>query len=152
LPTDKPIIGVSWTLVYEVYFYAIFAGALFLRAQLGTILIATTAIGLMLAIGNLMAEKHAFLSDPIVLEFCFGMFLAYAFSHYQLPVSVVHFGWLLGFAMLCLAPLYVTHDTTNGLPSSVRWAAWGFPATIVVVSFLGFARVLSTTLPEWVVT
>jgi hypothetical protein len=48
--------------------------------------------------------------------------------------------------------LYVTHDTTNGLPSSVRWAAWGFPATIVVVSFLGFARVLSTTLPEWVVT
>ena len=138
--------------MYEVYFYAIFAGALFLRAQLGTILIATTAIGLMLAIGNLMAEKHAFLSDPIVLEFCFGMFLAYAFSHYQLPVSVVHFGWLLGFAMLCLAPLYVTHDTTNGLPSSVRWAAWGFPATIVVVSFLGFARVLSTTLPEWVVT
>jgi exopolysaccharide production protein ExoZ len=97
----------------------------------------------MLAIGNFMEERNVFLSNQIVLEFCFGMFLAFAFYYYQLPISGVRYGWLVGFAMLCLAPLYVAHDSTNGLPPSVRWAAWGVPAFIVVASFLGFASTRS---------
>ena len=136
LPTDKPIIGVSWTLVYEIYFYAIFTATLFFRSRLASTLLATGAIALMLAIGNFAADD--FLSNQIVVEFCFGMFLAYAFYHYQIPISVVRYGWLVGFAILCLAPLYVVHDTTNGLPPPARWAAWGIPALIVVASFLGF--------------
>ena len=135
----RHIIGVSWTLVYEMYFYIIFAATLFLGSRQASALLTPIIIVFMLCMSSLIAGKDAFLSNPIVLEFCFGIIIAYVFQHRSVPQLVIRYGWLVGFSILCLAALYVPHDTTNGLPSAVRWAAWGLPASLVVISFLGLA-------------
>jgi peptidoglycan/LPS O-acetylase OafA/YrhL len=136
LPTDHPIIGVSWTLVYEMYFYCVFACALALKSRLASALASSATIMVLLVLSIQFAGTDAFLGNPIVLEFCFGMLLAYAFGQGFLPDVVLRYGWIVGSIMLVLASVYVPHDTTNGLPASTRWMAWGFPALLVVTSSL----------------
>ena len=80
---------------------------------------------LLLAVSIRLAGTDAFLGNPIVLEFCFGMLLAYAFSQGWLPDVILRYGWAVGSAMLVLASFYVAHDTTNGFPAATRWIAWG---------------------------
>jgi exopolysaccharide production protein ExoZ len=138
LPTDRSIIGVSWTLVYEMYFYFIFACALVLQSRLASTVVSSGTIGLLLGAGIYLGGTNSFLGNPIVLEFCFGMLLAYAFHRSWLSELVLRYGWVVGSAMLVLAPVYVKHDTTNGLPSFIRWAAWGIPALLIVASSLQF--------------
>jgi exopolysaccharide production protein ExoZ len=137
LPTDRPVIGVSWTLIYEMYFYCIFAVALLLKSRLASICLTSGAIILLLVSTIELIGPDAFLGNPIVLEFCFGMVLAYAFGQGQIPNFVLRYGWILGALMLCLASFYVKHHTTNGLPASDRWWAWGLPAVLLVTSSLG---------------
>lgn len=123
----------SWTLVYEVFFYAIFAVALLLgSSRLATALVAAGVIGVLFVMGLIFGGYNSFLGNPIVLEFCFGMLLAYAFYRHGFPTAIIRYGWLGGFILLCVAPVYVQHASTNGLPSSVRWALWGIPASLVV--------------------
>jgi len=138
LPTDYPIIGVSWTLVYEMYFYCIFACALALKSRLASALASSATIMLLLAVSIRLAGTDAFLGNPIVLEFCFGMLLAYAFSQGWLPDVLLRYGWAVGSAMLVLASFYAAHDTTNGLSAATRWIAWRVPALFVVASSLQF--------------
>jgi hypothetical protein len=63
LPTDHPIIGVSWTLVYEIYF--VFACALAFGSRLASILASFATIMLLLGLTIQFAGTDAFLSNPI---------------------------------------------------------------------------------------
>ncbi|MBB4039313.1 peptidoglycan/LPS O-acetylase OafA/YrhL [Microvirga flocculans] len=73
----QPLYSLGWTLNYEMYFYLLFALAVawpMRRSVLGLIGVMAAAV----AIGRAVAlpEPLGFWTDPIILEFAFGMALA----------------------------------------------------------------------------
>jgi peptidoglycan/LPS O-acetylase OafA/YrhL len=124
-----PILGLGWTLNYEMYFYAVFALMLLvpLRAGAWTIagLFVTLAfVHLLLPASQVQAY---FWTDPIILEFAFGIGLALLMQR-----QVTLPGWappvlvLLGVAGLGLGQLI-----NIGGPFDRALTA-GLPATLVV--------------------
>jgi exopolysaccharide production protein ExoZ len=141
MPNDNPLINVAWTLVYEVYFYLIFALSLTCRS------ITISTFGTSLALLGLLTAALAlpegtvrdFLTTPIALEFCLGMLLAWAFAwsrqrDMRWPVGVA--SGVVGLALLIVAPVFVWHHDTSGLQGLPRVAAWGLPSVLVVASVL----------------
>jgi exopolysaccharide production protein ExoZ len=81
--TTSPILLVGWTLVFEVYFYALLALALFARLPLRVALILwSAAIVICNITGNEFdATQHPFFAlarSPLSLEFIFGACISYA--------------------------------------------------------------------------
>ena len=74
----QPILGVGWTLNYEIFFYLVFTASLFLfreRLLLGLGLL----IGLAIIIGNSVGGRFAlteFMQNTIMIEFLFGGLIA----------------------------------------------------------------------------
>jgi exopolysaccharide production protein ExoZ len=124
---------VAWTLTYELYFYLIFAVTLFARSP------RTTLIGTISLIVCLMAASLAlpastatrFISNPISLEFCFGLMMAFLYSRGNRPGRPLIF-IVAGLAAMLLSSLLIDHPNTGGLSPWSRTIAWGIPAAFVV--------------------
>jgi exopolysaccharide production protein ExoZ len=74
----QPLLGVGWTLIYEMFFYAVFALGLFLRRN--TLLFAGSVLTIFAA-GSMLRSggewpAWAVYFDPIVLYFLVGMVIA----------------------------------------------------------------------------
>lgn len=145
LPSPKLILGVSWTLAYEMYFYLVFALTLPFRSPLISAIASTAVIAGFALAGNALDinELRTFLTNPIVYEFVFGLWLAIAFA----PKAGIGRRWsispawaVLGFILLAIAPAYVAHASTAGLPGWPRVLAWGLPAVLIVASFLSIDK------------
>lgn len=71
----EPVLGVGWTLTYEMYFYAIFALALFLRLRpfifVTSFMLVATACGMLLP--ESVSSPWAVYLDRVVLFFVVGM-------------------------------------------------------------------------------
>jgi exopolysaccharide production protein ExoZ len=141
LPGNHLLINVSWTLVYELYFYLIFAVALIARSM------AVAVSGPIVAIISLWLASdvvpwqavRSLLADPVPLEFCMGLCLAWAYSRWQAVFKQLTIGWVLalvGLGITAAAPLFVWHPDTTGLPGAARVVAWGLPALLVMVAAL----------------
>lgn len=137
-PNERLVIGVAWTLVYEMYFYLVFAATLIFRKPLISLLGTSATILILSGIGQFAPDPavRAFLTNPISLEFCFGLFLAYVYQRWSGAYSAGRLLWIPGFGMLMLAAWLVPHADTNGLPGSSRVFAWGIPAALITLSFL----------------
>jgi peptidoglycan/LPS O-acetylase OafA/YrhL len=138
VPGDNFIIGVAWTLVYEMYFYAIFSLTLWWRSPFLSVLGATFAIAALHALAAFMpreALRH-FLGNSIAFEFCFGLLLAYLFRHWPGKLGHARHLWILGLFLLAVAPAIVPHRNTMELPDPARVMDWGLPALLVVASLL----------------
>jgi peptidoglycan/LPS O-acetylase OafA/YrhL len=140
LPGDK-LVDVAWTLSYEIYFYIAFAIALLcgrmFRTSISTILVMIAGI----LIGRELPDSTfaRFISNPLVLEFCFGMVLALMFSaggKWKVPPVV----GALGFLIIMVSPIFVPHPSTNGLPDASRVLVWGLPSALIVSAFLQVRR------------
>ncbi len=122
-----PLYGVGWTLNFEMFFYAIFAGATILRRDPAVILVAGI-IMVSVMIGRdipVLPVPFRFWTDPITLEFVFGMILATIYrSGQRIP------RWLG--LMLCLAgALAAWHGVPSQPPSGDRWITCGIPAALI---------------------
>jgi exopolysaccharide production protein ExoZ len=123
-----PVHMLGWTLNYEMFFYAIFAITVMLSRQRA---VATTPALLVsfVAFGHLFAplpQPLAFWSDPIILEFCLGMMLAFAYrAGVRLPRGA-SYGLLIG-AILALAATKL-----RGIDLAWRTLEWGLPAAALV--------------------
>jgi len=140
----RPLVSLGWTLNYEMFFYVIFA--LFIRFE-RSIAVAATALTLALAVtlGAIFrpsATALAYWSDPIVIEFLFGMAIALAWERgFRLNRAWVAILILSGSAVLTLdfdgmsraAPGAVE---TNGFS---RLAGCGLPMALIFGSIV-FAR------------
>lgn len=144
LPSSQSIIDVSWTLVYEVYFYAIFGTFLLLGSRTLSVMASTVAIAAFGFLGSSLEESAVrdFLTNPIPWEFVFGLCLALAFHHYRSNwrIRFSPFWAVPGFAVLAFAPFYVLHDGTAGLDGWPRVLAWGLPATLIVAASLSIGQ------------
>jgi peptidoglycan/LPS O-acetylase OafA/YrhL len=135
----EPVLGVGWTLVFEMFFYLVFTIALLLRVNLYVFVGATmiTLTGLSL----LRPELHPvwmFLFDPIVLEFFFGMIIG----------GIVLKGNVLGlntalFVMVTTL-LFITFIPSYGLS---RVIIAGIPAMLLVYSIVSVEPYLQNRIP-----
>jgi exopolysaccharide production protein ExoZ len=140
LPSDKLIINVSWTLVFELYFYYLFTITLYFR-QARISVVATTVFICMGILGGQFlpqgAVKH-FLTNPIALEFCFGLILAYFIHSPMFRGAWLRYLWLPGFVLMAGVAILIGNKDNNtaGLAVNIRFLAWGLPAVLVTISFI----------------
>lgn len=138
-PSDARIVGISWTLSYEVYFYLVFAACLMARNLRLAVYASSAVIAGMIVLGRISLGQDAFLSSPITLEFVFGMMVGLAFSRGRLQVTAgmaqaAAIAALIGFVA---ASIFFYSGTTHRLPDSVRFLAWGVPSILLLVAGLG---------------
>jgi peptidoglycan/LPS O-acetylase OafA/YrhL len=144
LPSAKLIIGVSWTLTYEAYFYIVFAVTLLFRSVLVSAIGTTVLIAIVGLAGGTLGKGalQDFFANPIPCEFALGLWIAVAFTRsvaagrrWAVPAPL----GVLSFVFLALAPLLIMHRDTIGLPGWPRVLAWGLPAALIVAWFLSLA-------------
>lgn len=122
-----PLLPLGWTLNYEMFFYLVFAVALMLPRVAA--ISAVSALFVLLALaGALLSlpEPLRFWTDPIILEFVFGMLLAEAYIRgLRLPtVAAV----LVVAAGVAASLLYLPGTSPSTVP---RGLAWGLPAAAI---------------------
>jgi len=134
IPHEGRLLGVAWTLEYELLFYAVFALFLPLRSLTRCVGAAAVSIGSMvLAASSLPAGiARDFLGNPIMLEFVGGMGIAWLSLKRPELLRVPFVLASAAGAMMLFAPIWVPHETTDGLRGWSRLAFWGLPAMVVV--------------------
>ena len=122
-----PIVAPGWSLVYEMYFYALFAASLWFARSMRVWLI-TTAIAVTFVTAHMWQWSGAigdFFQESIVFEFTLGMLLAVAWQRGLRLSSSAGYGLILvGFALLLI-----------GLPMD-RLFAYGIPSLLIVAGTL----------------
>jgi exopolysaccharide production protein ExoZ len=127
----SPILGVGWTLFYEMFFYTCFSIVIWRFPGH----VVTSLTGLLLALvtlGNIVPMDGAvwqFLGNTISLEFVFGCFLGWVYLARR-NWFAVHPLWFLGGALLLLSPQRDHPDETW------RMIFWGIPAMLIVMAAL----------------
>jgi exopolysaccharide production protein ExoZ len=145
----EPLLGVGWTLVFEMFFYAVFAVALLVRRIdyfyiVGSVL-AVCALGSLLRNESWPAVR--FYLDPIVLDFLLGMIIGrWALTRTTIPVSVASLAIVFGFALLLAPEKYFERNFIVSLVSSslIIWGAVALesrfgPYVPKLILFLGSA-------------
>ncbi len=127
----RPVLGLGWSLNYEMFFYTIFAVGLFLprRIAIPTVVAALVAIWL---IGRLMPGLpgwFGFLSQPIILEFAAGMVLGALYMRgVRFPVWAAMALVMAGTLVLFSVPAF--DDSIE----RARHIYFGFPALLLVAA------------------
>ncbi len=127
------LLGVSWTLSYEMLFYLVFAACLLSPSLLIKRAGAVVAVSVLVVLGGSLHSD--FLGNPVAIEFCLGILVA-GVSH-RIKSSY----WLAAAATVaCLivfaAPALVPHKLTAGLDGWSRCLCWGLPAALIVAAFV----------------
>lgn len=123
-----PIVAPGWSLMYEMYFYILFAASLFVPQKFRVPCVISAIIVIWAVCGSSGSQLAIpkFVSDPSVFEFVAGMLLAVAWKRgFELPSSA---GWMLiaaGFASATFTPDDWHH-----------WVRISLPSTLIVIGFL----------------
>lgn len=129
-----PILVAGWTLNYEIFFYTVFALCLAAPARIRLALLSTIIIVLSL-FGQIAKPENTILqywSDPIILEFLYGVFAAVLIR--KVPASTKS---ALLFAILALLTWL---SLTSFNPYMHRAFVLGIPAVLMVFSAVLFER------------
>ncbi|HEX8666674.1 MAG TPA: acyltransferase [Beijerinckiaceae bacterium] len=128
----QPLYGLGWTLNYEMFFYILFAVAVAWPRRravpaLAAVLIGLVAVGLLL---RPLPQPLGFWTDPIVLEFVYGMALGY-FHAKGIRLGPVARALLGGAAILAL----IAVASRLGIWTiPYRALAYGLPAAMLVAA------------------
>lgn len=127
-----PILGVGWTLNYEVMFYALFAVSLNFprRLAIGMVCIALIALGVIGKLNLIETQTAAkFWFDPIVLEFGMGILIAVLYRRsVKLPLAA---SAIMISVSVAIIYTFAGHVGGAGLPSGNRFLGWGVPAAMI---------------------
>ena len=115
-----PIVAPGWSLVFEMYFYLVFALSLLLAARFRLIFIAAFIATVFLVATAMHTDESAvtdFFSQSMVFEFIFGMLLAAFWKRgYTTSSSTAWLFIALGLCLLLLN-MQVSRIVSYGLPS-----------------------------------
>lgn len=142
-PQKDYVLGIAWTLSFEIIFYLFFALTFFVSARF--FYVSSMVWGL--AIGALAWQGYNFdhytlqvLFSPMILEFFWGCGVAYCFHRFRnTPFSRV-FLWVGGlFFILMLTRYYVSAIGMHAyeLTPIRRMLYFGFPAACLIYGLLG---------------
>jgi exopolysaccharide production protein ExoZ len=134
------VMGVAWTLVYELYFYLVCTAALCLpwqRYRVGLIVALIAIVPYALNVAG-VAVQAEYYGNPIVIEFLCGVLLGMASRQFAGPGPRIRWVMLVTSLALFAWASVASPDAaaTHGLPASFRWWAWGLPATLLVAAFM----------------
>jgi exopolysaccharide production protein ExoZ len=133
--TYPPVLGVAWTLVHEIFFYAIFAAIIAIgRHGLWLLLIWAIAI----VVGDFVGAPHfpiSFVLNPFNIEFILGVGGALLLKHRIIPLP----GLLVsaGIASFLSLMLFAVHIQDEPL---VGRLAFGLPALLFVLGVVELER------------
>lgn len=138
----QPILGVGWTLNYEVLFYLVFALSLAVSRKALVPAVTLILAGLFLA-GTVLPmdmAAHAFLGNPILFEFLLGALAAKLFTSGRLAIVPPAAAILAGFALL-IAFAWLPNE------GYLRVLYRGIPSLLIFIGVLSLdARI---TWPRW---
>jgi exopolysaccharide production protein ExoZ len=144
---------VAWTLVFEMFFYVIFALVLaFDRKYCLPLMGAWAALTLILNI--VVAPAHNTYLDtytnPLMLEFIMGVFIGYLVQVRGVPFVLPCV--FLGVAGLVAADLwYVGFDAAHGLHKYLQFVLVGGPVALLFAGVLGLETRYGWTFPPWII-
>ena len=135
----RPIYALGWTLQYEMLFYALFAAFIALPRRRCVL-----AVAMVLAAGvaagrswPLPAGPLAFWTQPIVLEFAFGMAIGLAWREgLRLPTWARAALTVAAIAALAFDGLDAAHKAVTWITPTdgTRVLAWGVPTAVLVAA------------------
>jgi exopolysaccharide production protein ExoZ len=133
-----PILSTGWTLVYEMWFYVLFALSLFLPRQWRVPAVSALLAGSVLAgyAMHLNGAVTGVYTSPLLLEFLYGCGIGLAYRH---GVQIGK-GWaalMLAIGVVCLS-LSIGHD--SGIDDINRFVYWGIPAALVLTGAIYLER------------
>ncbi|EWY39417.1 acyltransferase [Skermanella stibiiresistens SB22] len=127
-----PLLIPGWTLNYEMFFYGVFAAAMFLPRRLIIPAVAALLASISLA-GHILTFEDpvlSFFSESIIMEFAAGMLLGQIYLQGRLAPPV----WLSGLSIA--AGLVMMVVLTPWETAETRLLVWGVPALLTVAGFL----------------
>ena len=127
-----PYIYAGWTLTYELVFYGLFALSLLAPGKWSKL---ASCIVLILAyhslyytsLSSIPAIQHS--ASNIILEFIYGLLLAYAYMHFSFQRQ-----WAWPLLVAGCAFLLISH--TGQFTEWPRFIRWGLPACLVVAGLM----------------
>jgi peptidoglycan/LPS O-acetylase OafA/YrhL len=130
-----PLLGVGWTLNYEVFFYTLFGFLILLSRRTVVAIIAAifcALIALRMAVPGI-PNPFAYWFNPLIIEFVFGMGIAVAYREgIRLPMWLVYALVAAGLAVLGWS---WSQAHFFDPPSWLRVPVWGLPALAIVGGF-----------------
>lgn len=157
---EFPVIGVGWSLSYEMYFYLLITMALFLRIrkpQQSTIalLLFLSVLGFFLNPTNVLSR---FLSSPLLVEFALGIGCGLIYDYFrsatwgQWVAYVSFFAGLLGM----VATIFWNYGTmseaefvtSNNYLAGLRSMVWGVPCALFLTGTILLERFYSFRVPS----
>lgn len=153
----EPIISVGWTLNYEMFFYILFAAALFIRSALTRTLVLCLVM-VSLATAQIWMPAPAmllgFYTTPIILEFAYGCALGYVFArsqHARTPNPAIFVAAiLLGVAIIALAQM-TRFGPSIELTGFSRPLIWGTAGLLIVAGAVFLERAKWIVPFDWLV-
>jgi exopolysaccharide production protein ExoZ len=133
IPSEAPLLFVGWTLIFEMFFYAVFAIALLARrpfavvAGVSVFLIAFVILGPGRTAGIWAppaSSSIAYLADPVVIEFVFGMIIALVYR------AGVRLSMWATISLIIVAFIWLPQ--TIAMPSVPRPFSAGIAAALIV--------------------
>ena len=131
----RPVLGLGWSLQYEMLFYTLFAVSLFfsrvkaITGLLTALVLIVFGASLLRAGGGYSDALLTFLSHPIILEFGLGAGIAFAYCRgSRIPQ-------ILGVLLIVFAGVYLMEmPGFDARVDSARAVLYGIPASLFVIA------------------
>jgi exopolysaccharide production protein ExoZ len=128
------VLAPGWTLNFEMFFYIVFATGLMLPRKYGlSVIIMTLSVLTLIGLAT-SPTTAAFLywTNPLILEFVFGLVIAYAFEIGKTLPPEMGMGMLALGALVLAAFSFSHYHTPNRLDAGYLTIGWGLPAALIV--------------------
>jgi exopolysaccharide production protein ExoZ len=178
IPPEAPLLFVGWTLTFEMFFYAVFAIALLAKRRFAVVAAVTVfLISFSVLLGpdaagpstqSPPASGIAYLADPIIIEFVFGMMIALVYrAGGRLPMWATMSLIIVGFIWLAGTSLSLSRTYSAGIAAALIVAgvslSWKpspeytpFVRSLVFLGNISYAlyctHLLTFSLVTWTVT
>lgn len=125
-----PIVVPGWSLNYEAFFYALFAAMLFVRNRLAVAIGMIAVLSALVICGKVFAPSQiqaAYFTQPIVLEFAFGIAIGTTFTHAR-PLPV----WGGAGVLVAGVAAFVASSIISSIDNQNRVFLVGVPAAAII--------------------
>ncbi|MET0545515.1 MAG: acyltransferase, partial [Caulobacterales bacterium] len=139
----KPILSLGWTLIYEAFFYVMFALTFFMRSQIRSALAIGGVFCALLALPLVfdpMPHALEYFTSALLLEFVVGALLAIQYDRNRFIASKA-LGWgAIALGVCTILALDLIADVGPAGNHWLRLVMYGLPATLIVAGALSLDR------------
>jgi exopolysaccharide production protein ExoZ len=135
----QPLLFLGWSLNYEMYFYCVLAACLRLWPRRAVPLAIAIIVAIMCVCGAFHSVFAEFYGNFMVLEFCAGCLVFYA---YRAVPALAARGWRYALCAMAVASAVAVLRPEVSLiyPAGTRALNFGIPAACLVAAFVGLSR------------